>query len=215
MSQATLHYIFDPFCGWCYAAAPLVDAATTLPGLTVALHGGGMLAGAQRRQIDTEWRGYVMPHDERIAQLSGQPFGEAYFEGLLRDLSYVMDSAQPIAAILAADALNGQGLAMLHRLQIAHYQEGQRISDTPVLSQLAAELGHDQAAFAQALSDAQGATTEAHINAARNLLRQVGGQGFPTLALAHSNGQWQVLPSSQYLGQVDDWLAFLRQQLGA
>ncbi|MBP6117346.1 MAG: DsbA family protein [Neisseriaceae bacterium] len=212
--RATLHYIFDPFCGWCYAAAPLVDAAATLPELTVALHGGGMLAGDQRRQIDKDWRGYVMPHDERIAQLSGQPFGEPYFEGLLRDLSYVMDSAQPIAAILAADALNGQGLAMLHRLQVAHYQEGQRISDTPMLIQIAVALGHDAAAFAQALSDAQGDPTVAHINAARTLLRQVGGQGFPTMALALDNGQWQVLPSSQYLGKVDDWLAFLRQQLG-
>ncbi|MEG1327174.1 MAG: DsbA family protein, partial [Janthinobacterium sp.] len=27
----TLHYIFDPLCGWCYGAAPLVEAARAVP----------------------------------------------------------------------------------------------------------------------------------------------------------------------------------------
>ena len=39
VSPATLHYIYDPFCGWCYAAAPLVKAAREI--LPVRLHGGG------------------------------------------------------------------------------------------------------------------------------------------------------------------------------
>lgn len=213
MPSATLHYIFDPFCGWCYAVAPLIEAAASLPELTVTLHGGGMLAGANRRQIDAGWRDYVMPHDERIAQMSGQPFGSAYFDGLLRDIGAEMDSAQPIAAILAATALNGQGLAMLHQLQSAHYVAGQRISETPVLIQLATALGHDANAFTQALHDQQGAATEAHIAASRSLLGQLGGQGFPTVALAHADGRWQVLPVSQYLGQADAWRNWLSTQL--
>lgn len=32
MTETTLHYIFDPLCGWCYGAAPLVKAAQSLPG---------------------------------------------------------------------------------------------------------------------------------------------------------------------------------------
>ena len=86
MNEATtLHCIFDPLCGWCYAAAPLVEAAREVPGLRVELHGGGMMTGANRRAITPQWRDYVLPHDRRIAELTGQPFGEAYFEGLLRD----------------------------------------------------------------------------------------------------------------------------------
>ena len=27
--MTTLHYIYDPLCGWCYGAAPLVEAART------------------------------------------------------------------------------------------------------------------------------------------------------------------------------------------
>lgn len=137
MTGTTLHYIFDPLCGWCYGAAPLVKAAKTIPGLTIALHAGGMMTGNNRRQITDEWRNYVIPHDKRIAELTGQPFGEAYFNGLLRDTTAVMDSEPPITAILAAQALAGRGLDMLHRIQEAHYQEGRRIADTPVLEALA------------------------------------------------------------------------------
>ena len=46
-----LHYIFDPLCGWCYAAAPLVKAARSVPGVTLQWHGGGMLTGAHTRTI--------------------------------------------------------------------------------------------------------------------------------------------------------------------
>ena len=99
-STAILHYIYDPLCGWCYAAAPLVEAARSIPGLAIALLAGGMMSGANRRRIDARWRDYVMPHYHRIAQISGQPFGDAYFDGLLRDTSVVMDSTPPITAIL-------------------------------------------------------------------------------------------------------------------
>lgn len=109
MSTATLHYIFDPLCAWCYGAAPLIRAAQNLPGLRIALHAGGMMAGDNRRNIDDEWRRHVLPHDKRIAQLTGQPFGEAYFNGLLHDTTAVLDSEQPITAILAAEALGGHG----------------------------------------------------------------------------------------------------------
>lgn len=109
MTGTTLHYVLNPLCGWCYGAAPLVQAAKSIPGLTVALHAGGMMTGNNRRQITDEWRNYVIPHDKRIAELTGQTFGEAYFNGLLRDTTAVMDSEPPITAILAAEALGDAG----------------------------------------------------------------------------------------------------------
>src|SRR5437868_11441911 len=88
MSTTTLHYIHDPLCGWCYGAAPLVRVARET--LAVQAHGGGMMAGAARRPITPELRQYVMTHDRRIAQASGQPFGPRYFDGLLLDTSVVL-----------------------------------------------------------------------------------------------------------------------------
>ena len=70
--QATLHYIYDPFCGWCYGLAPLVSAADEA-GLRVVPHSGGMLAGERAQNMSAEWRDFVRPHEERITALSGQP----------------------------------------------------------------------------------------------------------------------------------------------
>lgn len=205
----TLHYIFDPLCGWCYGAAPLVEAARAVPGLAVAFHGGGMMTGSNRRQITPEWRGYVLPHDRRIEQLSGQPFGDAYVNGLLNDTTAMMDSAPPITAILAAEMLAGKGLDMLQRVQRAHYVDGLRIADLPVLLALAQELGLDGAAFQAAYARQAGAATQQHIDASRALLAQVGGQGFPTFVLDDGSGKLSVIDIGDYLGQPAKWQAQL------
>lgn len=210
MSAATLHYIFDPLCGWCYGAAPLLEIAHAVPGLAVEFHGGGMMVGANRRQVSPEWRQFVLPHDRRIAEVSGQPFGTAYFDGLLKDHGAVMDSAPPTTAMLAAEELAGQGLALLHRIQRAHFVEGRRIAETEVLTELAADIGLDAAAFAAAFHRLEGAATNAHFQDSRRLLAQVGGQGFPTLAL-EENGQLTVLDLGAYLGRPDAWRARLSQ----
>ena len=209
-NNTTLHYIFDPMCGWCYAAAPLVDAARSVPGLSVEFHGGGMMTGANRRPITAQWRDYVMPHDRRIAELTGQPFGQGYFEGLLRDTGAVMDSEPPTTAVLAAEALRtGGGLDMIHRLQRAHYVEGRRIADMNVLTAVAAELGFDAEAFASAFARLSGEATAQHIAASRQLLQRAGGQGFPTFVLAHADGTASRIDIGPWLGRADEWKAQL------
>lgn len=208
--SVTLHCIFDPLCGWCYAAAPLVEAARTVPGLRVELHAGGMMTGANRRPITPQWRDYVIPHDKRIAELTGQPFGEAYFEGLLRDTGAVMDSEPPITAILAAESLRaGGGLDMAHRVQQAHYVEGRRIAEAGVLAELAVELGFDAEAFAAAFAQHTGDATARHIAASRDLLQRAGGQGFPTFVLAQADGSAGRIDIGPWLGRADDWKAQL------
>src|SRR5579864_5710610 len=98
MSNTTLHYIYDPLCGWCYGAAPLIAAARDI--VTVRLHGGGMMAGRNRRRVTAQWRSLVAHHDQRIALISGQKFGERYTDGLLQDTSVLLDSEPPITAVL-------------------------------------------------------------------------------------------------------------------
>jgi putative protein-disulfide isomerase len=207
---ATLHYIFDPLCGWCYAAAPLVAAARGVQGLKVAFHGGGMMTGANRRPITPQWREYVMPHDRRITEMTGQPFGERYFEGLLRDTGAVMDSEPPTTAVLAAESLRaGGGLDMVHRLQQAHYVEGRRIADADVLAELAVDIGFDADAFKAAFAQLSGEATAQHIAESRQLLQRAGGQGFPTFVLVQPDGRASRIDAGPWLGRADDWKAKL------
>ncbi|MBL8509638.1 MAG: DsbA family protein [Chitinimonas sp.] len=212
MVSPTLHYYYDPLCGWCYGAAPLITIAASLPGVALHLHAGGMLAGDQRRTISTAWRDFVLPHDQRIAELTGQPFGTGYSDGLLRDRTAVLDSAPPITAILAAESAAGMGLAMLHRQQQAHYVAGLQIAAPAVLHQLAADLGLDTHAYANAYDKLQGAETASHIASSRAQMAQLGARGFPTLVLVNDTQQ-EILPLDRYLGKPAAWQAWLRDRL--
>ena len=209
----TLHYIFDPLCGWCYGAAPLVDAARQVPGLALQWHAGGMLAGPHARRITADWREHVLPHDQRIAQLTGQPFGAAYTDGLLNQVGTLLDSAPPITALLAVQTMeqpaNGpqvQPLDLLHRIQQAHYVQGRTISDADTLQQIAGEAGLDAQQFAAAYVMQLGDPTIAHIQDSRQWLQRAGGQGFPTWAL-----QWQATPDAPVQLQRVDTSSFLGQ----
>lgn len=203
-----LHYIYDPLCGWCYGAKPLVQAAQQA--LPVIAHAGGMMSGANRQSVSPQLRNYVMPHDRRIAEYTGQPFGEAYFEGLLRDHTAVFDSTPPIAAVLAAEATDGHGLEMLGRLQTAHYVEGRRIADESVLLALAVQMGYVGEIFQVAFKSVD---TEQHIKASRALLAKLGGQGFPTLAL-EQDGQFTLIDISPWLGKPQAFADWLGQAIG-
>jgi putative protein-disulfide isomerase len=208
--NTTLHYIYDPFCGWCYAVAPLVAAARNV--LVVQPHGGGMLAGGSRVQISPQFRAFVAPHDQSIAKASGQPFGDGYTKGLLFDTSAVLDSEAPIAAMLAAEQIAARGLDMIARLQIAHYVDGQRISERPVLIAIAKELGLDSQVFSSALVQVEGEVTRRHIAESRALMARIGGRGFPTFAL-EQNGHFRVIDAGSYLGKPQEWSAWLRTQV--
>ncbi len=212
MSNPVLHYVFDPFCGWCYGAAPLLEAVRTVDGLAIVIHGGGMMAGAGRQRVTPELRSFVMQHDQRIAKLSGQPFGDAYNDVLLMDTTAVFDSEPPTTAILAAEESGSRGLDMLKRLQQAHFIEGQRIADTQVLLALGAELGFDKQAFASRYAALSGAATQQHISQSRTLLGRLGGQGFPTFALVRDN-QATLLEFSRYLGRPDEWKAVVAKAI--
>ena len=213
MTDAVLHYVFDPFCGWCYGAAPLVESLLKINGLKVSLHGGGMMAGRARQQVTPQLRDYVLQHDQRIAEMSGQPFGEAYKNGPLGDRSAVFDSEPPTTAILAAEQLGERGLDMLKRIQRAHFIDGQKVADLTVLRALAIDLGLDGAEFDVAYASLARKPTHDHINDSRTLLGEVGGQGFPTFALVH-NQQRSVLEFGRYLGHPAEWQASVQKALG-
>ncbi|MCQ4161864.1 DsbA family protein [Roseomonas sp. GC11] len=170
-----LHYIHDPLCGWCYAAAPLVAAAEAA-GVTVRLHGGGLWDSPTA--LPPGKRSMIAQADARIAALTGQPFGPAYLEGLLQDPAARFHSRPTIAALLAVG--EEKALPMLRAIQRAHYVEGQRVVETPVLARLAAGLGVAEAVFSTAFA---AAPVDRHIATTRGLMEHIGAGGFPTFLL--------------------------------
>lgn len=211
MNDITLHYVYDPLCGWCYGAAPLLEAAAGLPTLQIALHAGGLWLGSRRQSMGQALRDHVRPHDERIQALTGQPFGERYFNELLLSDGLLLDSEPPIRAILAVTELGGDGLSLLHRIQQSHYLDGQWVGDQAHLARLAQEQGITPEAFALAFGQVDLA---GHLAQSQGWLRRLGGQGFPTLGLMQG-GSLIPLPASSFLGEPQAFASHLAALMAA
>ena len=178
MIHPTLHYYYDPLCGWCYAAEPLVQAAAAAA-FPVVLHGGGLWDPAGR--VPDAKRAQIKVADRRIHAMTGQVFGAAYLDGLLDDPAAVFHSRPTIAAVLAAERLDaGADLPMLAALQRAHYIDGRRIVERSVLVDLARELALDADAFAAALD---AVPVDEHIRTTRVEMHRHGLHGYPAFLL--------------------------------
>ncbi len=204
MTMPILHYIYDPLCGWCYAAEPLVLAAADA-GVAIKLHGGGLWDPAVH--APEAKRRSMRETDARIARLTGQPFGEAYFEGLLVNPASIWWSRPTIAAVLAAEALQAdRGPAMIAAIQHAHYVEGRAVVDETVLAEAAGAIGLDRSRFSQAM---QSAPVDAHVQATRRLMRDYGLYGFPSFLLQHDGGVAR-LPHEGCYGRPAEFVGAIR-----
>lgn len=211
MNQTVLHYIYDPLCGWCYGAAPLLEAARQLPGIAIELHAGGLWMGANRPAMGKALRDYVRPHDERIQALTGQPFGDRYFHELLLTPDRQLDSEPPIRAILAVVASGGDGLQMLTRIQQSHYRDGNWIGDLHPLAELAAEQDIERQDFDQRY---QAVALADHLATSQPWLQRLGARGYPTLGIEIS-GRLMPLAISDYFGNPEGFYQYLQHQLQA
>ncbi|MCP9757822.1 DsbA family protein [Aquitalea sp. S1-19] len=198
-SNPTFHYIYDPLCGWCYGAAPLLQALSAMPDIAIALHAGGLWLGDRRRPTGQALRDYVRPHDQRIEALTGQHFGDRYFNELLLREGGLLDSEPAIRAVESVLALGGDGLKMLHRIQRSHYQDGLWAGELPYLASLAAEQGLDHAAFEHAYHQVNLGN---HLAESQDWLRRMRGQGYPTLGV-EIDTQITVIPVMDFLGQPE------------
>lgn len=202
--HSQLHYLYDPFCGWCYGASPLIAAIQAI--CPVQLHGGGMFTGTRKQRITPAFRGMVRQYDQRIAALTGQHFAAPYSETLLSDESLVLDSAAPIALIQYLQTKQGSALACLQYLQKAYYQGGFAISNSEVLLACAQSFSLSQAEALAALDDEAG--IQQHLQSSRQFMRQFGLAGFPALLLQHDSS-WQIINLQAYYGKPDALLAQL------
>ena len=202
--NAVLHYIYDPLCGWCYGAEPLVWAAKEVKGLSIAMHAGGLWP--QPTRLPEHTRQYIKQADARVGQMSGQPYGDAYLNGLLLDPELVLESRPVIGAVLAAQALDPtKGLAMLRAIQHAHYERGKHVVRDDTLREIAAEIGLDPDAFA---AERAKVPVDAHIAASQELMNNVGARGFPTFVLQVGT-DWFAVPHSRFASapaQFAEWL---------
>ncbi|MFC7419444.1 DsbA family protein [Iodobacter arcticus] len=203
-----LHLLFDPLCGWCYGAAPALSALKAHTNLKWQLHPTGLFSHPQA--MNAEMASHFWSNDQRIAQMTGQEFSQAYKNHILADLNTPFDSsASTLAYYLISQAVPEQAIDVLHRVQQLRYAKGTQ--DTVAFLELAAGFGLDAEKFAQNFSAGWPKELRAITEKAQALMQDNGLRGVPTLLLQKGN-QLSVVPSALMYQNPQDLIDFVAKQ---
>ncbi|MDW5415848.1 DsbA family protein [Iodobacter sp. CM08] len=187
-----LHLFFDPLCGWCYGAAPALAALKQNSNIAWQLHPTGLFAHPQA--MDAEMAQYFWSNDQRIAQMTGQVFSQAYKDNVLGDLSKPFNSSDAtLAYYLISQAVPEQAIHILHRVQQLRYADG--LQESSAFIQIAIEFGLDGKQFAQDFAAGWPKELSEMTSKAQKTMQQQGLRGVPALLLQKDN-QLSVVPSS-------------------
>ena len=198
----TVTSLFDPLCGWCYAAAPALQYLQGVDGVHVSLAPTGLFAGAGARPMDAQFAAYAWSNDQRIQQLTGQPFTQAYRDQILGAASGRFDSGPATLALTAvAQTAPERELDALHALQHARYVDGRDTAEPEVLADVLRALGlADAAALTLAPTAALQSQLAERVASAQATLRAVGARGVPQLVVTGQGGALRLIGGDALLG---------------
>ena len=204
-------YLFDPLCGWCYGASPMLDQLVGRPDLALEPLATGLFAGAGARPMDAGFAAFAWTNDQRIARLTGQVFSEAYRHTILGDHTRLFDSG-PATLALTAVALTAPDRVFdaLKAIQNARYVDGRDNTDSTVLAQILRSLGlADSASRLVDPDDALIAAYRARLESARAEMDRFGAGGVPAL-VAGSGDTRRLIPSGALFGGLETLVAKLQ-----
>ncbi|WP_421993999.1 DsbA family protein [Roseococcus sp.] len=204
-------YLFDPLCGWCYGASPVLEKIASTDGVDLELVTVGLFAGEGARPIDANFSAYAWSNDQRISRLTGQTFSEDYRSRVLADHTRLFDSGPATLALAAVAATApARELEALKEIQLARYVEGRDTTDPGVLAEVLGRLGLSEAA--QRLRAPDEALVELYrrrIGEGREKMRRFGVAGVPALLVGDGEDQ-RLVPASALFSDDDGLLASLR-----
>jgi putative protein-disulfide isomerase len=196
----TLHYLFDPLCGWCYGAAPAIAGLSQARGVRLELLPTGLFSGEGARPMDDAFAAYAWSNDQRIERLTGQRFSEDYRHRILGDRHQLFDSGPATVALTAVSLTDpGRELEALRAIQHARYVAGRDVTSLTTMTDLLDALGLNEAAARLArpdasLLDANGART----GRAQALMREFGAHGVPTFIVESGAKRWMINHAAAY-----------------
>jgi putative protein-disulfide isomerase len=206
----TLTYLFDPLCGWCYGASPVLQQLGQHPGITLELAPTGLFAGGGRT-LDAAFADYAWTNDTRIAKLTGQRFTPAYRTQVLGRLGSAFDSSTATLALTAVALTDPpRELQALKLLQEARYVDGLDTTAVPVVARLLRDVNLATAADRLVAADAElRQVNTLRQQRAQGLMRSLGASGVPALVRTDASGS-HLLPGNALFGSFEQLLDALR-----
>jgi len=183
-SMATLFYIHDPMCSWCWGFEPALDnLMVALPGHVQVTRLVGGLAPDSDVPMPDETREYVQRQWRRIEEtIPGRRFNFDFW-------SKCQPRRSTYPACRAVIAAREQGeendVLMTNAIQRAYYEQARNPSDIKTLVELANEIGLDNGVF---VSDIASKAVADRFALEIELSCELGARSFPSLILVDGDG---------------------------
>ncbi|MEO0777322.1 MAG: DsbA family protein [Bacteroidota bacterium] len=189
--KATLIYVGDPMCSWCYGFAPEISKVRAQLGdrLDFQLVMGGLRPYNRETMADLE--DFLAHHWHDVEKRSGQVFNH----GILKDHSFVYDTEPASRAVLVVRELRPEAaFEFFKAVQKAFYFHNQDVHRAETYFPLVAPYGISAEDFQRAFESEEMKTK---IKADFQFAADLGVRGFPSLVL--KRGEDYLLVSNGYL----------------
>ncbi|MBZ9741612.1 MULTISPECIES: DsbA family protein [unclassified Mesorhizobium] len=209
MSTSDVTYLFDPLCGWCYGATPMLDKLAA-SGVRVELLPTGLFSGAGARPMDEGFAAHAWANDQRIGRLTGQPFTQAYQRNVLNVRGTLLDSHAATLGISAAGLEDpSRRLTALKAIQRARYVDGRDIVTVEGVVAVLADTGMmDAAAILKNPTETLLTAHRELVGRGRALFERLHANGVPSLAVIRNEAP-RLIGSNALFGSFDNLVAHI------
>ena len=206
----TITYLFDPLCGWCYGASPMIQKLSQQSSLRLELAPTGLFAGANGRALNAEFAQYAWSNDLRIGKITGQVFSEQYRSDVLGKSGSRVDSATATLALTAVSVVDpAREPESLKLIQEARYVHGLDITSTAVVEKLLRDVGLAAAADLLASDSAElSQRNDARLQSAQRLMQTFGASGVPALIVTKGDSR-RLLRGDALFGSFENLMDLL------
>lgn len=207
MARASLIYVGDPLCSWCYGFGPEISALEAAfrerAGLRVIVGG---LRPYTTAPMDDALKRYLREAWQSVAKASGLPFNF----GLLEREDFVYDTEPACRAVVTARSLSAEAaLPVFLAIQEAFYRDNRDPTREHVLADVAQAAGLERGEFLARLgTEHMKQATRQDFASARSL----GIRGFPTVLLSR-DGDLALVASG--FTRAERMIAAAEQALGS
>ena len=209
VSNSDVTYLFDPLCGWCYGATPMLDRLSA-GGARIELLPTGLFSEAGARPMDEGFAAHAWTNDQRIERLTGQAFTQAYRNNVLNVRGTLLDSHAAALGISAAGLEDpSRRLTALKAIQRARYVDGRDIVTVEGVAAVLADAGMaDAAVMLKKPSEPLLAAYRELVGRGRTLFQRLHANGVPSLAVVR-NGAPRLIGSNALFGSFDNLVAHI------
>jgi len=184
--SATLFYVHDPMCSWCWGHRPQwLQLQASLPKDVEVKNVVGGLAPDSDEIMPQAQQQAIAGYWQNIENLLGTPFNHDFW----RDNQPRRSTYPACRAVIAARWQNREE-DMILALQEAYYLKAKNPSDISIHIELASELGLDSEQFATDLTSEK---LEQAFTQELQFARSLPINGFPSMVLQH-HGEVYVIP---------------------